>query len=367
MNSFQRRTPSAQSEAVPGQVSGVLETIAAGMSMVLSRPYLLVLPILVDLWTWLGVQVRATILIDAMERLLIREGGRNGREAADQLSSAGANIRVNDALAGLTPSIFAGLPHDSVLATLLSVIAPPMTAGIDRSGVYEPWQESLGKVVTPGSEFAVIGLALVFFLGATLLLTLFKVPIAQAVRGGDQRMATFLRDVSLGWLRVLALIGLIGMLLLGVGLPVLIVAQLFTLIGIPLLALVSIALFIFGSLGGVALFFLSDAMFIYRVGPIRAARMSYAVARIDFAQSWRFAAALLLIATGLLQVWSVIVENPPGVIVALILNAALGTGLSIASMMFFHDRARLPRQVSVAHVPRQASPVASQARGRKGD
>ncbi len=367
MNTFQRQTPSTQPNVSQNQVSGVLETLAAGISLVMARPYLVVLPILVDLWTWLGIQVRPTSLFDAMQRLLIREGGRNGREAAAQLASVGDSVRVNDMLASLTPSVFSGLPHDSLLATLVSMLAPPVTSGIDRSSIYEPWRESVGRVITPGNELAVIGLAALFFLGATLLLTMFKVPIAQAVRGDKTRVGTLARDITFGWLRVLALIGLITILLFGIGLPVLIVAQLFTLIGIPLLALVSFALSIFGGLGGVALFFLTDAMFIYRVGPIRAAKMSYAVARIDFTQSWRFAAASMLIATGLLQIWSVIVENPPGVIVALILNAALGTGLSIASMMFFHDRARLPRRMTVAHAMRQGRPVASQAPGRKGE
>ena len=113
-----------------------------------------------------------------------------------------------------------------------------------------------------------------------------------------------------------------------------------------------IAIFVFGSIGAIYLYFLLDAMFIYRVWPIRAARMSYAVARLNFAQAWRFAATSILIATGILQVWNVLVQNPPGLIISLLLNAALGTGLSMASMMFFHDRARLPRPV----LPSRQSP-----------
>jgi hypothetical protein len=39
-------------------------------------------------------------------------------------------------------------------------------------------------------------------------------------------------------------------------------------------------------------------------------------------------------------VWDVLIENPPGIVIALVANAFLGTGLSIASMMFFQERFR---------------------------
>jgi hypothetical protein len=152
-----------------------------------------------------------------------------------------------------------------------------------------------------------------------------------------------MKDVVFGWFRVIALLGVIIAAIVVIGIPLVIAMQVLVLIGINLIAVLSLALFVLGSIGAVYTYFLLDAMFIYRVGPIRAARMSYAVARMSFAQSWRFAAASLLIATGMLQVWNVIVENPPGLFFALVANAVLGTGLSIASMMFFHDRARLPR------------------------
>jgi hypothetical protein len=321
----------------------VLETLAAGMSAVIQRPYLVILPLLVDLWAWLGIQVRADAMINSMQDVLIEQGGRNGTTVAGELDGVAERLRVNDVMATLTPSVFSGLPADSFLNILLGMVAPAMTAGVDRTTMYAAWSQGLGRTLTPDRWQEVIGLGLVFFVGATLLLVLFKVTLAQAVRGGDWPVRTITSDFVLGWFRLVGLIGLVFAALLFVGLPILIAAQVLLMVGVNLVALLSLFLFIAGAMAAVSTYFLLDAMFIYRVGPIQAARMSYAVARVNLGQSWRFAAASILIATGLLQVWDVIVENPPGVIFALVANAVIGTGLSIASMMFFHDRARLPR------------------------
>lgn len=330
---------------MPNEVSGVLETMAAGFSLVLAKPWLLLVPLVVDLITWLGVQISAQPLVDSMQRLLVEQGGSNGPEAAEEIARIGDNMRVNDVMGSLIPSIFSGLPNDSVLATLLGVLVPNITRGVDRSNLYTNWERGLWGELVPGSDAAVLGWALGFFVIATMLLAIFKAPIAQAVRGGETSIRTLLHDIGMGWVRIVAL-GLIvlgGMLLMLV--PLILAALAVAVLGLNLIAILSLAIFVFGSIGALYLYFLLDAMFIYRVGPIRAARMSYSVAKLNFAQAWRFAATSILITAGLIHVWDLLIENPPGIIVSLLFNAAIGAGISAASMMFFHDRARLPRPV----------------------
>lgn len=345
MNDLNRRSAAQSGNATPNEVSGVLETIAAGLSLLIARPWLIVLPLAVDLITWLGVQVSAQPLIASMQDLMIEQGGSNGPTAAEELGNIGENMRVNDIVASLTPSIFSGLPNDTMLSGLLSVLVPAVTGGIDRSNMYSDWGEGLGGHIVPGGAAAVIGWSVLFFAIATFLLALFKAPVAQAVRGGATSVSTLARDVAMGWVRILALVGIVIAAAVVLFIPFLLAAVVVALLGINLVAVLSLAIFVFGSIGAIYLYFLLDAMFIYRVGPIQGARMSYAVARLNFAQAWRFAATSILIATGILQVWNVLVQNPPGLVISLLLNAALGTALSMASMMFFHDRARLPRPV----------------------
>lgn len=345
MSNIKPRSPASAGNANTIEVSGVLETIASGISMVLARPWLILIPLAADLWAWLGTQVSGTPLITGMQRLMIEQGGANGPAAAEELERLGDNIRVNDVISSLTPSVISGLPNDSFLNLVIGALIPAATSGVDRSNMYGTWGNGLGGLIEPSNGLAVIGWSLLSFLAATMILAAFKTPIALAVRGEAFASGQFLRDLLVGWLRILALVGIVlaaGAILL---VPFFILAIIVALFGINLAALLSLALFVFGSVGALYLYFLLDAIFIYRVGPVRAAKMSFSVARINFTDAWRFAAASILIASGLIQVWDLLISNPPGIIVAFLVNALLGTGLSIASMMFFYDRARLPRPV----------------------
>lgn len=323
----------------PGNnLSGVLETIAAGLSLVIARPYLIVLPIVIDLITWLGIQVSAISLIDPLRRLMLENGGSNGPAAARELQGLGERLRVNDALAVLTPSIFGGLPNDSFLNLLLAVIAPPLTRGIDRAEMSGSWGDGLTIVQAPGSWFAVLGAGAGFFLLATVLIVMFRVPIARSVRGASESDTGFIRECFHAWVRLVTLgLMFLAMLVLVIG-PLLIGAGVLVLLGIDLTAVIVIILFILFGMAALYTLFALDAVFVARLGPIASLRMSVAVVKRNMGPSARFALATVILATGALQLWSAIVQNTSGIVIALIGNAVLGTGLSIASMMFFHDR-----------------------------
>jgi hypothetical protein len=335
-------------------LSGALETIAAGLSLVMARPYLVILPIVVDLITWLGLQVSAVSLIDPLRRLMIENGGANGPAAARELQGLGERIRVNDTLAALTPSIFGGLPKDSFLNVLLAIIAPPLTRGVDRRDMYGSWGDGISDVQSPVDWFTVLGAAAGFFALATLLIVLYRVPIARSVRGTDHG-AGFVRECVDAWARLVAL-GLLfltaGILVIG---PLLIGAGVLVLLGIDLTAVLAFALFLLFGMAALYTFFTLDAVFVARLGPIASLRLSVAVVKRNLGPTARFALATVILATGALQIWSAIVQNIPGIFIALTGNAVLGTGLSIASMMFFHDRFKaLPADNSGRIVPATA-------------
>jgi hypothetical protein len=101
------------------------------------------------------------------------------------------------------------------------------------------------------------------------------------------------------------------------------------------------ALLIFGGMASVYTLFMVDAMLLHRTGPIGAFRMSMAVGRQHFAQVARFALTSLLLLLGALHLWSRLVDSVPGVAFALVANAFIGTGLAVASMLFYADRFRI--------------------------
>lgn len=335
-----------------GRLSGVLETIAAGLSLVLARPYLIALPIAIDLITWLGLQFTAKSLIEPLRRLMLDNGGADG-PAARELGRLSERVRINDVLASLTPSIFGGLPRESFLNVLMSVLVPPLSRGVDRADMYGTWGDGFGDVRDPGNWFAVLAVATGFLVLATIVIVLFRVSIARALRGDGDTDPGFMRECIDGWVRLVALgllflaasVLVVGPLLIGIGVLVL--------LGIDLVALVAIALFVIGGLIALYTYLTLDAMFMARLGPIASLRTSVAVVRQNMSATARLVLATIILATGALQIWSTIVQNVPGIAIALVGNAVLGTGLSIASMMFFQERFRaLP-------APRQSAPAAN--------
>lgn len=332
---------SKTSKSSRNDLSGVLETIAAGLSLVVARPYLVLLPLAIDLITWLGLQISARSFIDPLRRLMIDRGGVNGPAAARELEGLGDRLRVNDTLTALTPSMFGGLPQDSLLNVLLAIVAPPLTEGVDRAEMYSSWGNGLMDVWDPGSWWSIVGIALALFAAATVMIVLFRVPIARTLRGDGASAAGFWRECGIAWTRLVTLLFLLvaaGALVFG---PLLLGAGVLVLLGVDLTALIALALFMFGGLAALYTLFVLDAMFMSRLGPISSVKLSYAVVKANLGSSARFAVASIILATGALQVWSTIVQNTPGVFIALIGNAVLGTGLSIASMMFFQDRAQV--------------------------
>jgi hypothetical protein len=334
----ERSRPNPVALGQPSPLSGALETIAAGLSLAIARPYLIIVPLLVDLATWLGVQVSAMSLIEPLRETMRDQGGRSGPEAAEQLAVIGERFRVNDVAAILTPSIFAGLPRDSLLNALVSVLASPVSDGVDRRHIGGTLTDGMFELWVPGEWWTVLGVMAALFAVATILIVLFRVPIARAVRkSGDQR--SLLADTLLAWLRLIGVLGLAAVAAALVIGPFIIGSAVLLLLGLDVVGLLVVALVLFGGLASIYLLFVLDALFLERLGPIAAIERSASIVRANFGSTCRFALASLVLATGALQVWSQITHLAPGVVIAILGNALLGTGLSIASMMFFQDRA----------------------------
>ena len=94
----------------PGTAGGVLDTIADGLSFVLERPRLMVLPFVVDLALWLLVNVSLMPLANNIARFLETSGAADSDVAAESLRKMGDRLHVSDGLSAFLPSIFSGLP-----------------------------------------------------------------------------------------------------------------------------------------------------------------------------------------------------------------------------------------------------------------
>lgn len=340
MSDSDLRAGSSSRRAQARPLTGVVPTIADGLSLVLQHPRLMILPLALDLVLWLLLQVSVQPLADGLARVLAESGGEDGAIAADRLATVGDQLRASDALGAFLPSIFSGLPLDTLFYAFVLFLMPRVALGIDREAMYGAWENGLLGVWTPGSSWMVAGIMLGLLAVSSFLLVAFRVPLARVVRRDASPLSQALRETGVAWIRFLGYLGVLALAGAVLLVPLLLASAVFVILGFNLVFVLTMALLVFGGMASVYTLFVLDAMLLHRIGPLQGITMSATVARTYFGQTARFAATSLLLASGALQVWSLIVENIPGIAIALIANAFLGTGLSLASMLFYADRFR---------------------------
>jgi len=98
-------------------------------------------------------------------------------------------------------------------------------------------------------------------------------------------------------------------------------------------------------------FFAIDALFISRVSPWQALRMSLAIVRTYFWSSAGLIGLTLLISNGLNILWAALAAQAWGLVLGIVGNAYIGSGLAAASMLFYRDRSGLLIAASVQDRP----------------
>ena len=293
---------------------GIFDTIAAAMSIVLMQPLFLILPALLDAYYWLGARLSPEVLTDAVGRWFIRTGGDDGRRLGESLSNNGAGAD---------------------LTTLIGVFVPSLLGGVNRDGVARLSGE---RVVRPEEPWLVVATGLLLLLTGLGLGILFRVLLTRGVRETSPRIQDLVRAVVVAWLRFLGFLALlVGLLALVLG-PILVIGVLFALVGVNLAPLLTLA--VLGPIVAAAIFFYfaPDAIVVSEVGPLRAGYLSFNIVRRNFWPAVGFIVVVFVISIGLPLVWTRMLGNVPGVMLALLGNAFVATGLVLAQMRFYYDR-----------------------------
>jgi hypothetical protein len=103
---------------------------------------------------------------------------------------------------------------------------------------------------------------------------------------------------------------------------------------------------------GFYLFFAPGAMLVSEVHPGRAVWYSLNIVRTDPWKSLGLVICMSVIQVGLPMLWQQIMVWPWGVLIGIVGNAYVGTGLVVATMIFYRDRYRQWREVVMATGPR---------------
>lgn len=328
------------------EISGVNETVASGLSLPLSRPWLLIVPVILDLFLWIGVQIPITRITNPLANVMVEEGGENGELAAEQIALIGETARLNDVIGSMLPSIFAGLSRDNLFGLMMATFAPGLTGGIDRRNLADMWASLAGDLRDPGSIAAIFGIGLLFLLVSSLLTVGWRVPLALTIVRRQMSPASLVLYTLKAWMRFLAVLVLIAIAALVLLIPMILVAGILLLMGLDLAALISLFVVMAGSLVALYTRFVLESIILNDIGPLRALKRSALIAQTFFGPTVRFSIVAVLIATGALRLWDVMIPTPPGLPVAIIANSFLGTGMAIATMMFYYDRDRLIQKFS---------------------
>jgi hypothetical protein len=314
------RSASSGGTSVESSVPGVIDTLGLGYATLVAKPLVMVPLLLVDFLVLFAPRVSAAPVADAIAR---QANGRglglsDVRQAADWMS--GYNVVELSALQ----------------APLIRMPAISPSFSSERAATYG-WHMSLASLpflLVAGISFAAIGLGL-------LLTVVFRLLIASEGLGtGSPRDAV---DPQILWIMALRLVGwasaIIGLLLL-IGMPILVVTGLgmvFGFGGSPILWLVMLLPIAWGF---VHFHFSIHAMFVDRIGPFDALRSSYLVVRDNFWQSVQFIAITMLIMTGVTYALRQMAQSGGGAVAATVINTFVATGIVVAAMLFYRDRAR---------------------------
>jgi hypothetical protein len=300
-------------------IPGVIDTISDGLSVALAYPLLMTLPVLLDVYFWLGWKLTPEPLLAPIRRWIDDNNGRDAQSTLDALESLGR----------------------SDMTTLTAQFVPALLPGVDRGDVYELWSRPTVDL----QHWWIVCLALIAMVVlAAGLFAAYYVPMTDIAIGRERPIRSVLRATMRTWLRFLGMLVLIlGLFLLVLG-PLAVLWGVSELIGIglgpillPIIILAGLGMMLF-------LIFTPEAIVVADVGPFRAMYYSVNVVRRNFGQTLGFTAASMIIGIGLGEIWQRLANSPPGLMTAVIANAFFAGGLAIAGIIFFNNRLRqLPR------------------------
>ena len=338
MNTAQTRHP--ERRTAHGTAAGVIDTISDAVTFVVQRPWLMIVPIVVDLILWLVVKVTLGPVIDNFIRLMETSQVEGSDQIIEQLQTTGDQVMVSDYLGAFVPTLLTGMSLDTVMGILMLFVAPE-GFGIPRADFYGPWQNGLTSTFVPDTSFSVMLIWVGVLVLSSIAMVLFRVPIARAVRGTSP--TGLVVEMTRSWVNFLLYL-LLLFFLACIGLvPLALMAALVPVLGLSIAFVTSLALLVFGGMLGVYTLFVVDAMLIHRTSPLQAFRLSYAVGRAYFGQIARFALTSIFLMLATLRLWSELAGSAPGFVISLLGSAFVGTVLAAASMMYYTDRFRLVR------------------------
>lgn len=291
----------------------VIDTLTAGFNTVTKKLWLATLPMVVDLFLWLGPKVSVAPVIEKMTTSF--------RQAMDALGSTAADPGLVDMFEAAIDQFQSTIGSTNLLALLSwGRLGMPSIAGI------RPIDLKVDRVVQV-SEYGQMLLVQVLIMALGLFVAcIFLGMLACEVRGEALDLVGLSRRVPLYWLRMLAILVPLG------------VALFFALFSGFLLGPFGFFVWVLVLWAMLYMSFIPQAITLAEDGPRGAVWHSFTVVRLNFWPSVGLVLLINVITTGLSLVWRLLMVSPVGMLVAILANAYVGTGLTVAAFIFYRER-----------------------------
>jgi hypothetical protein len=307
---------------------GVLEALTAGFDQVRRRPWLMIIPLVLDLFLWIGPRLEAQSLYAQFEpnlKSISAELDANGQKSVQDMSDLLKEFLDRYNLFSWLSVGIVGVPavNTAVDATAPLVTGTPsLKLPIADVGTY------LG---------AAIGLTAV----GLLLGGLFWAMLTLALRAEPFSFGVWLRNgLTVGW-QLLILAASIGLIAVVLMFPVSILMALIGSVSVELASLLP-ALIVTGAVWVIFyLAFTVHGLALYRLPLARALRLSALIARIFFVSTLGLAALSVVIYVGLGLVWELFAPDSWLRLIAMAGNAFIAAGLASASLIYYQNRSAI--------------------------
>ena len=306
----------------------MIDTLTAGFQIVHQMPWILAIPVCLDLLLWLGPRVTVRGLA---ERGLASLAGM--LPAFSQAN--GTNTDQVDQLQRYLDLVQGGLEFFNLLSLLL-------VSGTMMHSAVMPNRGGIAGSVELGSLATAIGLGLVFALIGIAIACFWLGAIAQQVRDGKTDFARLVATAPRYWLAVVGFVLLVIAVMIAISIPLSFLSALLQVVAptlgafVTILFAIALQLSVFWAL--LYLFFFTDAVVVSEVGPIRAALNSMHIVTSNFWPALGLIIISWVIIAGMGVVWGSLAQVPIGQAAAIVANSYVESGLAAASLLFYSNR-----------------------------
>jgi len=304
---------------------GVIDAIGHGFSLINRHPWLLLIPLLVDLLLWQAPRLSVANLVNRQIDFLFNQPDlpvtlpADSMAMVDSLRGVGANFNLLSLLAG-------------PITRLPSYLARTDVAAAGAMGRLVPI-ESLQQVFLTAILLIPVGL---------LIGSLWLALTARAMENEPRRLGDILRRTGWVWLNIgLYVLGLVAAVLAASGLFGLVIFVIVALTGTAGLTIASVvwllmvAAIVWVSIG---LSFVVSAIVLDRVNVARATWRSFNVVGRNLPSTLGLLILSLILSEGFVRIWLRLSTNAWGVPIGVLGNAYIGAGLTAATLFFYRAR-----------------------------